>query len=107
MVLEALERGLTAGSSPARRLAQRPDLVRQLSKYYFATQKIPDMRIEAVQLPENFLAKSQEYRQTHGLLVNDSLVPMYMREMGVTLLASADSAFDRVPWIRRASPADI
>lgn len=107
MVLEAIEQGLGAGTNPAARLARRPDLVRQLSKYQFAVLKIPQMGVETLLLPDDSLARSQEYRQAFGLLVNDSLVPMQMHQAGISLLASADAAFDRVPWIRRVGPPDV
>lgn len=107
MVIEAAERGLTLGSNPSARLAQRPELVRQLSKYNFSVAKIPRMGIEVLSLPDEFLGRSQEDRQVHGLLVNDSLIPLQMREAGVSILASGDAAFDRVPWIKRAAPHDV
>ncbi|MGH2374219.1 MAG: type II toxin-antitoxin system VapC family toxin [bacterium] len=107
MILEAIEQGLGAGANPAARLARKPDLVRRLSKYHFAVMKISQIGIEDLHLPPDFMTKSQEYRQTYGLLVNDSLVPLYMHEAGVPVLASADPAFDRIPWIRRAAPSDV
>ncbi len=107
MVLEAVEQGLSGGSSPATRLVRQPELVRRLSKYHFSVLKIPRMGIETLPFPADFLIGSQEYRQSYGLLVNDSLVPLQMREAGVSLLASADAAFDRVPWIQRAAPSDV
>ena len=107
MVIEAAERGFPLGSNPAARLARRPDLVRQLSKYHFSAAKIPRMGIEVLPIPDEVLGRSQEYRQTHGLLVNDSLVPLQMRESRITILASEDAAFDRVPWIKRAAPQDV
>ncbi len=107
MLFEAIERGLGTGTNPSARLARQPEPVRQLSKYHFAVMKISQMGIEDLGLPQDFVAKSLEYRQTYGLLVNDSLVPLFMREAGVTALASADPAFDRIPWIQRAAPSDI
>jgi predicted nucleic acid-binding protein len=107
MVIEAAEQGFPLGSNPSARLARRPDLVRQLSKYHFSVAKIPRMGIELLPLPDEFLDRSQEYRQAHGLLVNDSLIPMQMREAGVSILASGDTAFDRVPWIKRAAARDV
>ncbi len=107
MVLEAVEQGLGGGNNPATRLARQPELVRRLSKYHFSVLKIPQMGVETLPFPADFLIGSQEYRQTYGLLVNDSLVPLQMREAGVSLLASADAAFDGIPWIRRAAPSDV
>jgi predicted nucleic acid-binding protein len=107
MILEAQERGFPVRSNPAARLARQPDLVKRLSKYYFSTRSLARMGIEVLTLLPGFLEASQEFRQTHGLLVNDSLVAMHMRETGVSVLASADAAFDRVPGIQRFGPADI
>lgn len=107
MVLEAIEQGLPLGANHASRLARRPRLVRRLSKYYFAVLKIPQMGVEVLRLPEEFVTASQEFRQAHGLLVNDSLIPMHMRQAGISLLASADRSLDGIPWIRRFAPSGI
>ncbi len=107
MMLEAVELGLRAGANPAARLARQPELIRRLSKYYFSVLSIPRMGVEILRLPEDFITASQEFRQTSGLLVNDSLVPMQMRQAGLSLLASADKAFDRLPGLRRFAPSDI
>ena len=58
-------------------------------------------------LPQDFVTASQEFRQTHGLLVNDSLIPMHMRLAGVSALASGDEAFDKIPGIKRFRPSDV
>lgn len=107
MVIEAGEEGMPLGANPAARLARRPELVRRLSKYHFSVAKIPRMGVEVLALPDDFLSRSQEYRQTYGVLVNDSLIPLHMRDAGIAILASGDSAFDRVPWITRASPREV
>ncbi len=107
MVLEALERGLSGKSNPAARLARQPEVVRGLSKYYFSVLRIRGMKVEVLPLPEDFLTASQEFRQSHGLLVNDSLVPMGMRQAGLSILASADEAFDGIPGIQRFAPSDV
>jgi predicted nucleic acid-binding protein len=107
MILEALEQGAPLRPNPAARLARQPDLVRRLSKYYFSAISLPRMGVEVLTLPADFLDGSQEFRQVHGLLVNDSLVPLQMRHAGVSILASADAAFDRVPGIRRFGPGDL
>lgn len=107
MMLEAAERGLSLKPTPAARLAREPRLVQQLSKYYFSALAIPKVGIQILPLPQDFLTASQEFRQRYGLLANDSLVPMHMRQAGLSILASADATFDRVPGIKRFAPADI
>lgn len=107
IVLEAAERGLTPAANPAARLAGRPELVRELSKYYFSVLSIDRLGFDILPLPIDFLTASQEFRQRYGLLVNDSIVPALMRQAGLSILASADAAFDRIPEIRRFAPADL
>lgn len=107
MVYEALELGVTTAPNPAARLSRNRQAVKQLSRYYFSILRLPEMGIEVLSLPEDFMQASQEFRQTHGLMVNDSLVPMHMRSAGLSILASADTAFDGLPGIRRFAPADV
>ena len=107
MMLEAIEQGFSMKPNPAARLARQPRLVRRLSKYYFSLLRIPKLGIEVLPLPQEFLAASQEFRQSHRLLVNDSLVPMHMRQAALSILASADEAFDQIPGVQRFHPADV
>lgn len=107
MMLEAIELGGPPKSNPAARLARQPQVVKRLSKYYFSVASITRMGVEILSLPSDFMAASQEFRQSHGLLVNDSLVPMHMRQAGLSVLVSADDAFDGVPGIRRFAPTDL
>jgi len=107
MMLEAAERGLVLAANPAARLAGRPELVRELSKYFFSVLSIGRLGFDILPLPADFLTASQEFRQRYGLLVNDSIVPALMRQAGLSVLASADAAFDRIPGIRRFAPADL
>lgn len=107
MMLEAAGRGLASKGNPATIVGRRHDLVRELSKYYFSALAIAEFGIEVLSLPPDFLTASQEFRQGYGLLVNDSLVAMHMRQAGLSVLASADSAFDRVTGIRRFAPGDV
>lgn len=107
MMLEAIEHGISVTPNPAARLARQPKLVKRLSKYYFSLLAIPRFGIEVLSSPQDFIVASQEFRQAHGLLVNGSLVPMHMRQAGVSTLASGDEAFDKIPEIRRFHPSDI
>ena len=107
MMLEAIEHGLSMTSNPAARLARQPQLVRRLSKYYFSLLAILRFGIEVLPLPQDFVTVSQEFRQSRGLLVNDSLVPMHMRQARVSARASGDEGFDKNPGIQRFQPSDV
>jgi len=107
MMFEAASHRPAMKGSPAAFLARRPDLVRELSMYYFSVLAIPKFGVQVIPLPPDFLTASQEFRQSYGLPVNDSLVAMHMRQEGLSLLASADEAFDRVKGIDRFAPGDV
>jgi predicted nucleic acid-binding protein len=107
MILEPIEHRTSLTPNPAARLARQPQLVKRLSKYYFSLLAIARFGIEVLSLPHDFVIASQEFRQSHGLLVNDSLVPMHMRQAGLSALASGDEGFDKIPGIRRFYPSDI
>jgi predicted nucleic acid-binding protein len=107
MTLEAIEHGISTTPNPASRLSRQPQLVRRLSKYYFSLLAIPRFGVEVLPLPQDFVIASQEFRQSYGLLVNDSLVPMHMRQAGVSALASGDEGFDKIPGIKRFHPSDV
>ena len=107
MILEAIRRGLMSPSRPALRLGSRPEVVRQLSLYQSQALQIPQMGVTVVELPDNFLVRSFEFRQQFGLLTNDSIIALQMRDLGLKNLASADESFDRVQGIARFGPSDL
>lgn len=107
MILEAVRRGLVSASRPSVRLASRPDVVQQLSHYQGQALRIPEMGVRVLELPRDFLARSFEFRQQFGLLTNDSVIALQMRDMGLRNLASADQNFDRAQGILRFGPSDL
>lgn len=107
MILEAIRRGLVGSSRPAVRLASRPEPVKQLSQYHSQALRVLDMGVTVMELPRDFLTRSFEFRQQFGLLTNDSLIALQMRDLGLKNLASADENFDRVEGILRFGPADL
>jgi predicted nucleic acid-binding protein len=61
--------------------------------------------IEIVSIPRHLISTAAAVSQQTGLLSNDALIVALMREHGLSILASNDADFDRVPGIARYGPA--
>lgn len=81
MMLEALEKGLISGGHPARRLAGKPHIVRQLGRYAISASQISRMNVEVLPLSPDATQRGR-------------------------FIASANAAFDRVPGLTLAFPND-
>lgn len=106
MVEEARANGL-AGSNPARALARRPDLIRQLRVYAEDVRDLlgGELNVDAVR-PEDFYV-ALELQKQHGLLTNDSLNLAAAKRLGIQEVATADANFDAVQGVIVYKPGDI
>lgn len=110
---------MTAPRSPARRrasaafgwsskvaqhLREKPDAVRQLSKFHEAIREVPQLGIRVLTIAESLIETAAGISRQTGLLSNDALVVAMMQAHGLTNLASHDSDFDRVAGISRYGP---
>ena len=107
MALEAVKRGLVQSKQPSLYLQRNPTAVKKLSEYYVQMTHILGWGIRILSLEENFVMKSQIYRQRFGLLTNDSLIPVCMEAAGTANLASADKIFHSIDHIKLYSPGDL
>lgn len=107
MAIEAVARGLVPAGQVARKLRERPELVRGLSTYADQVEQIPSMGIRVVPLDLGLFLQAREMRQRHGLMVNDSLLVATAIHHGVEAIASADRDFDRVDGLRVFRPTDL
>ena len=106
MTQEAQQRGISGGN-PSRQLAERPEMVRQLSVYAEDVRDLIDggLIIEPVR-PEDFLV-ALEIQEQHGLLTNDSLNLAVAKRLGIREIATADKAFDSVQGAIVYKPEDL
>ncbi|HRT10163.1 MAG TPA: type II toxin-antitoxin system VapC family toxin [Candidatus Paceibacterota bacterium] len=106
MVEEARTQGLT-GSNPARALARRPELVRQLRVYAEDVRDLlaGELNVEPIRQEDFFVAL--ELQNQHGLLTNDSLNLAVAKRLGIHEIATADANFDKVQGVIAYKPADI
>ena len=107
MAIEALKRGLIQPKQPSVSLAKSPMVVKKLSEYYVQMTHILGWGIRIISPRENFIIKSQIYRQRFGLLTNDSLIPVCMEEANTANLASADKIFASIDHLKLYSPSDL
>ncbi|MFM9962087.1 MAG: type II toxin-antitoxin system VapC family toxin [Planctomycetaceae bacterium] len=82
-----------------RRLQKSPDLVRPLHTHAESLKQLVQSAFEVIEVSQHHLWNSHALRQTHGLLVNDSILLAVMLDQGLTDLVTQDSDFDTVPGI--------
>jgi predicted nucleic acid-binding protein len=107
MMIEAIERKLVSPGNVARKLARRPEVVRQLVIYEASVQAIPSMGIEIAPLTEATIMQGVRYQRRYGLLTNDSLIVATMLGQGVRMLATADRHLSAVDEVEIVGPADL
>lgn len=107
MVAEAFEQGLVTAKAAVKQLKEKPELVKQLTTYNENVSKIRRMNLTILSLTPDVLIKSEAIRKSEGLLTNDSFAVVFMRDSGLTKLATTDSDFERVSGLEVYKPADL
>ncbi len=107
MAMEAVRSGLLPPGRVVRRLQERPDLVRQLSRYSAQVAEIPTWGIDVLPIDLGVCLRAAGIRQQYGLLTNDALVVATMRDAGLTTIATADTDFGRVDGLQVLRPTDL
>jgi predicted nucleic acid-binding protein len=86
-------------------LKQHPAEVQQLLRHQLAVDDISLIGIQILPVTGSLVSIAADVSRQYGLLTNDALVVSVMRHHGLTLLASHDADFDRVPGLTRYAPA--
>lgn len=107
MVAEAVQRGIVTTKSPVKILREKPELVKQLSRYNEDVSRIAQMNLVIWDLTLEVLTQSQAIRESEGLLTNDSLVVAFMRNYSLKKLVTTDSDFERVQGLEIYKPIDL
>ena len=89
----------------AARLKRNRSEIAKLSIYQQAIARIPLLGIQVLPISYARVKAATLLSQQHELLTGDALVVAVMRQQGLTVLASEDADFDRVPGITRYAPA--
>jgi predicted nucleic acid-binding protein len=107
MMIEAVADGRIEPGTVARKLAERPDLVRACRRYNLAAPLIAGSGIEVLPLDLGKCLRAADVRIAEGLLTNDSLLVATIRDEGIEAIASADSDFLRVSGLKVYRPTDL
>ena len=107
MLIEARENNWIERANPARALAERPDLVRRLTRYEIQMREFfgLGLRVEPVGLGD--ILEAMRIQKEAGLLVNDALLLAAARRLNCEAVASADRAIAQAPGFSVFAPSDI
>lgn len=107
MLIEARENSWIERGRPAKALAERPDLVRRLTRYETRIREFfgIGLRIEAAGAAD-VLEALRVQRET-GLFMNDALLLAVARRLNCEAVASADKAVAAAPGFAVYAPADL
>ena len=100
MMLEAVQKGLVWPGNVARRLRERPDVVRALYEYARHAGRIDDVGLRILPVDGQVARASHEVRRGAGLLINDSISVAMMLKDGIRAIATQDRDFKRVPGLQ-------
>jgi predicted nucleic acid-binding protein len=105
MTIEACQRFGWSVKGIARRLRKHPAQVQQLTRPRQAVDEITLIGIDVLPVGKKHVSVAPDISRQTGLLCGDALIVAVMQDQGLTLLASEDADFDRVPGITRYAPA--
>jgi predicted nucleic acid-binding protein len=106
MIYDA-QNSTTLGSNPAKRLAARPELVKQLTTYPAEVQQLLSSGLQILTVgPKDFLT-ALTIQKNFGLLTNDSLLLAVAARYGIHRVVTADSQFDSVTGFDIYKPTDV
>lgn len=107
MMTEAKEFGMSTGSNPARKLAEKPEIIRQLKRYPSEIKNLLDIGLKVEPLLLEDYKTSLQIQQNFGLLTNDSLIISLADRLKVNKIITADKAFVVLTDFEIYSPADL
>lgn len=96
MMAEAKDSGVNPGSNPARKLAEKPEIIRNLKRYHSEIRDLLEIgfKVEPVLLEDH--TASLQVQQKYGLLTNDSLIVSLAERLRINKIVTADQAFLRI-----------
>ncbi|MBM3298099.1 MAG: type II toxin-antitoxin system VapC family toxin [Candidatus Aminicenantes bacterium] len=107
MLIEARENHWIERGNPARSLAERPDLVRRLSRYEASLREFSAIGLRVEPVGEGDFWEAVRIQREAGLLTNDALLLAVARRLNCEAVASADRRIAAAPGFKVYSPKDI
>jgi predicted nucleic acid-binding protein len=87
-------------------LKTHPDIVRQLASHRSIPEKILSFNLDILSPDIRAIEQSQQMKSRYGFLSNDALSLQIMQDLKINNLASNDSDFERVDFIRLYKPSE-
>lgn len=78
-----------------------------MKDYNRCVSEIAALNVAVLPITEEVIRESEELRQAHGLMTNDSITVSLMTRHGLTDLATLDSDLRRVPDLALYQPSDV
>jgi predicted nucleic acid-binding protein len=104
MTIEAAASLVRPLTGMANWLKRHPQEVQQLRRFRQAIDELAAIPIHILSVTGSQVSLAADVSIQHGLLTNDALCVVSMRDNGLTHLASLDGDFDRVPGLLRYEP---
>ena len=105
MTIEAMTQQGWPAAGIAQRLRKHPLIIQSLSLFRHAVDDVPGFGVRVVVPPASIVSSAAAISQQHGLLSGDALIVATMHHFAITLIASHDADFDRVPGLTRYAAA--
>ena len=101
MTIEAMQTLGWPYAGIAQRLRRHPDAIEKLHVFQDCVREISDSPVAIHEVTSANLSDATGISAAEGLLTNDAIVVAAMRELGLNLIASEDTDFDRVAELQR------
>lgn len=86
-------------------LKVHPHIVKKLVNHQCIPEKISSFNLEIISPDINTIERSQQMKRQYGFLSNDALSLQIMKDLKINNLASNDSDFERVNFIKLYKPS--
>lgn len=107
MLIEARENNWVEPNTAARMLADKPDLVRRLSRYENQIREFMGIGLRLEPATPVDVLEAMAFQREFGLLTNAALVLAIARRLNCTAIASADKTFDQVKGFVIYHPSEV
>ena len=107
MLIEARENNWIERANPARSLAERPDLVRRLTRYEIQTREFLGIGLRVEPVSAGDILEALRVQKETGLLTNDALLLAVARRLNCEAVATADKWIAGAAGFNVHAPTDL
>ena len=86
-------------------LKGHPEVVKKLRSHIVISTEVIRLNVNILSIDIKTIEKSQQMKTQYGFLSNDALTLQVMKESGIINLASNDTDFNRVKWLKLYQPS--